>query len=140
MAFTPKVSKARFALSRYSGQQMLSFGDALAESIKARISRGETIYDTPAPPLKEKYARYKLRRMGSGLRDWRYTGRTMRALRPLRANENRVVVGFSDPGVQVRVAVNNRRSRQFGMSPRDRSNIARVITSMKFVRVVRKVA
>lgn len=119
---------------------MLSFGESLNTSIRDRITAGFTVDDSAAPPLKPGYAKFKARRGGSNIRDWRLTGRTMRSMRVLKANERRAEIGFTDSETNKRAAINNRRSRQFGVSPKDREMIARVISRARLVRAVSEVA
>jgi phage gpG-like protein len=118
------ASRARFAVTAFPADRMRSIGDALVSSIQARLARGLTTEDAPAPPLREKYARYKQRKGGQPIRDWKRTGRTLRALGVTSATNNKAVVGFSDPVAAMRAAMQNRRIRQFGVSANDSANIA----------------
>jgi hypothetical protein len=114
--FQTRISKARFVYSPYTGQQMASFGQSLVDSIKARLAMAQDTQDQPAPPLKDRYRKSKQRRYGRGDRDWNWTGRTMRGLRVIRANQNRAVIGFYDPIASQRAFFNQRRHRQWGVS------------------------
>ncbi len=142
---------------------MLIIGDFLAETIKARILRAQDVYDNPAPPLKQPernltssrnirtvrgqqlyqlpgklyrgYPYYKAKRGIEPVRNWKFTGRTLRALRALSTSQNSVKIGFSDPVADLRVTINNRRWRQFGLSPRDRAAAIRIIKTIKYVSV-----
>lgn len=102
---------------------MRTIGEALVTSIKERLARGQTIYDAAAPPLREKYAKYKQRKKGSSLRDWNFQGRTLRGMRVTNATAGRAIVSFSDPVAGMRAAINNRRVRQFGVSGVNREAI-----------------
>jgi hypothetical protein len=126
MAFQPKITKARIVYSPFSSAEMVSIGTDLAASIKSRIKRGENAQDTPMKPLKGAkgkyvpYARQKLQKGLAPIRDWTYSGNTLRALKVVGANENSVKIGFSNP-VQDRIAhSNNLREKAFGVSPTDR--------------------
>jgi hypothetical protein len=108
---------------------MVKIGTDLAESIKARIHRGENVNDAPMKPLKGAhsnyvpYARQKIQKGLQGIRDWTYSGNTLRALKVVKANENAVTIGFSNP-VQDKIAhFNNIREKAFGISPNDRKAI-----------------
>jgi len=102
---------------------MRGIGRVLGNTVKKRIILGRTAEDQPAPSLRAKYARYKQRKGAQPIRDWKLTGRTLRGLGVTRASDNRVEVGFNDPVAARRAAINNRRSRQFGLSPRDQQTI-----------------
>lgn len=102
---------------------MRNIGEALVASIKERLARGQTVQDSAAPPLREKYARYKQRKKGSSLRNWNFQGRTLRGMRVTSSTTRRAVVSFSDPIAGMRAAINNRRVRQFGVSGANREAI-----------------
>jgi hypothetical protein len=143
--FQPKITRARFALSRFSPEQMQGLGDLVVHLNKTRLAAGKNVLDSPAKPLKpgragrRGYPDYKSRRGLQPVRDWNWTGRTLRGMRTLAANENRVIVGFSDPVADFRAAVNNRRERQFGVSPADREAIAQYVSGIRFVTVAASV-
>ena len=72
------------------------------------------------------------------IRDWVWTGRTMRSLKVKSANENTATVGFVDPNADRIAHVNNLRERQFGISPKDRSALnAAVLAVLRQARVIR---
>lgn len=148
MAFAPKVRKARFNYSGLTSQQMLTLAEFAAVDIRGRIQQGLTVDDQAAPPLKESYARAKMRRGRSGIRDLTWTGFTLRSLRPLRVNDNRATIGFlnlTHPVPRKRgsvttnqiLAINQRRSRQFGWSPRNKAFIAAQVRKVRIVKVSR---
>ena len=59
------------------------------------------------------------------------------------ANENRVVIGFSDPESDGIAHVNNLRERAFGVSPEDRKALTEIVLAtlrMKRIVAFRKVA
>src|ERR1700734_3669247 len=128
--FQTKISRARLVYSPFSSEQMAELGQIVAQSIRDRIHRGENVEDAAAKPLKpgrtvnghklRGYPDYKIARRLQGIRDGVWTGRTMRALKGLSANENVVKIGFADPVADYRAHINNRREKAFGMSPRDR--------------------
>ena len=64
------------------------------------------------------------------MRDWTWSGHTLRCLKVLTANENRAAIGFLDetmPGRRQTASqiafYNNQRERQWGVSPRDRQAV-----------------
>lgn len=132
MAFKTKVSKARFVVTGYSPEQMMQMGGRLLdEGIKPRIRQGHTVYDSPAEPLSESYARRKKRLGKQAVRDWTLTGRTLRSLKVLTASPNRSVLGFTDEETNKRAFINNRRDRQFGVSPSDKSKLGLIIQDLE---------
>jgi len=100
--FQTKVRHARFVYSPYTSDEMLGFGQLLADTIRARIQSGQNIYDQAAAPLKpgrpgrRGYPDFKAARGLKPIRDWTWTGHTLRCLKVLTANENRAVIGFLD--------------------------------------------
>ncbi len=128
MAFQIKITRARFHVSGYSPQQMVAIGQALiSRGIVPRVRAGGTVADSPAPALRPGYARFKERRGVPAIRNWTLTGRTLRSLKVLRASANRAVIGFTDALTNLRAVLNNRRARQFGVSPADRNVVAQEI-------------
>jgi hypothetical protein len=145
--FQTKISRARLVYSPFSSEQMAQIGEIVMQSVRDRIHRGETVEDTAAKPLKpgrevnghrlRGYPDYKIARGLQPIRDWTWTGRTMRALRVLTANENAVKIGFSDPVADYRAHINNRREKAFGISPKDKKVLnAAVLATLRQVRVI----
>ncbi|MEO8715633.1 MAG: hypothetical protein ABI369_11525 [Acetobacteraceae bacterium] len=72
------------------------------------------------------------------IRDWVWTGRTMRSLKVKGASENAATIGFVDPNADRVAHVNNLRERQFGISPKDRSALnAAVLAVLRQASVIR---
>jgi len=135
--FQPRITKARFVVSRFTAHQMVEFGNALLGDINARLDRGENVHDQPAKALAERYAKWKARRYPPAIRNLKLTGRTRRGAKVMSASENRVVIGFTDPVAEQRVVFNQRRERQWGVSPRNLQHIASVIAAARAVRAER---
>lgn len=139
--FQPKITSARFVVSPFSPQQMQELGDVFVASQDARLGAGLNVYDLPAMPLKRRangkagYPEGKVRKGLKAIRDWFYTGRTRRSIKVLSANENQVVIGATDAVVDQRIAFNNARERQFGMSPNDREAVTAHVRNMKVITV-----
>jgi len=117
---------------------------AVCDSIAARIGKGLNVNDAPAKALKpgrngqRGYPDYKVARGLAPIRDWFWTGRTMRSLKLKSASENRAVIGFVDPNADRIAHVNNLRERQFGISQKDRQALnAAVLVTLGHVRLVR---
>src|SRR5581483_11181616 len=131
--FQTAIRRARFVYSPYTAYEMQGFAQVLADAIRARIHSGQNIYDQAAAPLKpgkpgrRGYPDYKSARGLQPIRDWTWSGHTLRCLKVLTANENRAVIGFLDEALSRRQQTasqiafyNNQRERQWGVSPRDR--------------------
>jgi hypothetical protein len=127
LQFQPVIKRARFNPVGFSSQTMLHFGNVLLRSIQARLDKGQTIYDTMSPPLKDAYLRRKERTSGSNLRDLRLTGRTRRSMKVIEAGQDYCILGFTDAEAANRVRWNNLRSRQWGVSPRDERALAEAV-------------
>lgn len=111
----------------FSAQQMQSIGQQLVDgAIRPRIKSGLTADDQPAPPLAVGYAKRKQRRGLNPIRDWTLTGRTLRSMKVLSAGPNQARIGFTDPTANMRAAINNKRARQFGMSPNDHEKLIQI--------------
>jgi len=145
--FQTRISRARLVFSPFSAEQMAQIAEIVAQSIRDRIHRGETVEDSAAKPLKpgrevnghrlRGYPDYKIGRGLQPIRDWTWTGRTMRALKVLTANENVAKIGFADPVADYRAHINNRREKAFGVSPNDRKALnAALMATLRQVRVV----
>ena len=119
---------------------MQGFAQVLADAIRARIQSGQNIYDQAAAPLKpgkpgyRGYPDYKSARGLQAIRDWTWSGHTLRCLKVLTANENRAAIGFLDEAAPWRKQTasqiafyNNLRERQWGVSPRDRQALIAAI-------------
>jgi hypothetical protein len=144
MAFQTKITRARFVVGPFSSEQMQMVATYTLNSIAWRISRGENCEDAAAKPLKpgkngkRGYPDYKVARGLQPIRDWKWTGKTLRALKVKSASENRAVIGFIDPKADSIAHWNNQREKQFGMSPRDEKELIRAVREIsKQARVVR---
>ena len=143
--FQTKIRRARFVVVGYSPEQMLVPGNALRDSIEQRILRAEDAYDAPAKPLSSKgkyggYAAWKAKKAPPAERNWKFRGRTLRSMKVLAVAANRAVIGFTDPESNRVAYYNNRRVRQFGVSPRNRQAVALAFASLRNPIQVRQVA
>ena len=125
--FQTVIRRARFVYSPYTATEMQGFAQVLADSIRARIQSGRNIYDQAAAPLKpgqsgrRGYPDYKSARGLKPIRDWTWSGYTLRCLKVLTANENRAAIGFLDERLPGRTQsasqiafYNNQRERAVG--------------------------
>ena len=137
MAYQPKITKARFVLGPFSTEDMTVIGAFMCDRIRRRIERGVNVDDNPSKALKPGYEKQKTRRGLNPIRDWTWRGRTLRSLSVKAANENRVVIGFSDPESDGIAHVNNLRERAFGVSPDDRKALTEIVlTTLRLKRIV----
>src|ERR1700684_873668 len=134
--FQTIIKSARFVYSPYTATEMQGFAQVLADSIRARIKSGQNIYDQAAAPLKpgqsgrRGYPDYKSARGLQPIRDWTWSGHTMRCLKVLTANENRAAIGVLDDALSGRqqtasqiACFTHRREAQWGVSPHDRQAV-----------------
>lgn len=143
--FQTKIIKRRVRIDVVGVQPdaIIRIGNALTGSIIERLLRAEDVHDAPAPPLKARivngkdtgYAGRKARKAPPAIRNWRFTGRTHRSMKVLRAEINKGVIGFTDAVTNRRAYLNNRRWRQFGVSPRDREALVNAIRREQIVRI-----
>ncbi len=131
-------------LGPFTSEDMLAIGNVLRDSIAARIGKGLNVNDAPAKELKpgrngrRGYPDYKKARGLQPIRDWFWTGRTMRSLKVKSASENQAVIGFVDPNADRVAHLNNLREKQFGISPKDRKALKdAVLAVLQQARVVR---
>ena len=119
--YQPRVIKSRFVQTGgFSPAQMNDIASGLLNrGIKPRITSALTVDDAPAPPLKPAYREQKQKHWPPAIRNWIKTGRTMRSLVVLTISQNKAVIGFVDRLTNFRAFINNRRARQFGVSPKD---------------------
>src|SRR5579862_4108709 len=100
--FQTVIHRARFVYSPYTATEMQGFAQVLADAIRARIQSGQNIYDQATAPLKpglpgrRGYPDFKAARGLHPIRDWTWSGHTLRCLKALTVNENRAVLGFLD--------------------------------------------
>ena len=144
MPFQAKITGARFVLGPFTAEDMQTTGGVLVDSISGHIRKAVNANDDPAQALKpgrngrRGYPDYRAARGLQPLRDWVWTGRTMRSLKVKSANENAATIGFVDPNADRIAHVNNLRERQFGISPKDRSALnAAVLAVLRQARVIR---
>jgi len=120
MAFETKFRRVRFVGFGYTAEQMAGAASAvITRAIVPRIQSGLTVTDSAAPALKPNYAKVKARKHPPAVRNWTFTGRTLRSMKVLVGAPNKAIIGFIDPETNKRAAINNRRSRQFGISGTD---------------------
>jgi hypothetical protein len=128
----------------FSPERMRGIGTDVLNKIKARISFGIDARDSLAPPLAVGYKKWKSQHYPPAIRNWRATGQTLGHLQIKRAGTNVVVLGFL-PGfrsgrkdkvpIEVVVARNQARSRQWGMSPSDEGTLMQSVRGIPYARL-----
>jgi hypothetical protein len=144
MAFQTKITRARFVVGPFSSEQMQTIAQYTLNDVMHRIRAGLNCEDASAKPLKpgkngkRGYPDYKVARGIAPLRNWTWTGKTLRALKVKSASENRAVIGFIDPKADAIAHWNNRIEKQFGLSPKDEKALITIVNIVaKQARVVR---
>ena len=149
------INPRRFVVTEFDPQRMIRIGNFAISTIFYRLNRAETVNDTPAPPLIKAYRKdgqehgsrsYPLRKVkrwgAKPIRDLLRTGRMRSATQVVQAGYNYCVLGFADPKMAWRMRWNQKRSRQWGLSPKDMRELVKYIfdvskTSSKIVRTER---
>jgi hypothetical protein len=104
---------------------MAGIGKVLAKSIRDRIGSGLNALDQSAKPLrpgrrgKKGYPEYKQAHGIAPVRNWTWTGRTLRSLQVLSVNQNRGTIGFVDAMGDQKAHYNNLIEKAFAVSPKD---------------------
>lgn len=130
---------------------MQAIAEPVRISIMNRIKLARDVWDNPAPPLKQltkgvndnfgvqirtrpvKFQGYIGRKIARGrnpIRDWTYSRLTLDSMHVLQVGPRYAVIGFSHPLANLRAAINNRRWRQFGVSPSDRAVLLRQVSAV----------
>lgn len=146
-----KITPARWRVVGLSPGQMTEIATKLQLSITRRILTGTNVADMGARCLSFRkvkgrwsYSYAKGVRHPPAIRNWRYTGFTLRHLHVLKAGVNSAVIGFIDalhPAQKRRkvlttndiVSINQGYEPMFGVSPHDRMALA--LESSKYRKV-----
>jgi len=134
------INPRRFVVTEFTPQRMIVIGNFAIGTIFDRLSQALTVNDTPAPELKKAYRKdgqehgsrsyplRKVKRWGrKPIRDLWRTGRMRSAIQVTRAGYNYCILGFADPKMAWRMHWNQRRSRQWGLSPKDMDLLGRFV-------------
>ena len=136
MAYQTKITRARFVYSPFSSEQMHEIGTEMLDTMWTRIGKGLNCDDAPAKELKpgrNGKRGYPDRKGGHGLqtiRDLFFTGRTKRSTAVISASEHRAVIGPVDSRTDLVLSVNNRREKQWGISPKDHGVLTKLVLSV----------
>jgi hypothetical protein len=138
--FKAKITRARHTLSNLSSADMLEISNEFVLKMKQRILAAQTIDDTDAKPLTEKYKKNKIRKTPFPYRNLYYSGDMLRAMRTLRVDQNKAEIFFSYGPMAQRMAYNQRKSRQWGVSPSDAKRLSQLVNAKVQIKVERGVA
>ena len=127
MPFSTKITHKRFSLLPFTPEDMKGIGDAVIKSVQKRILAGIKVDDSQARPLKgdvksDKYIPYaeqKVRKGLAGIRNWTWSGKTLKSMQVLSASEDKAVVGFVGDRANRIVAKMNQIDRMFGVAESD---------------------
>lgn len=133
--FETKIKRKRFEVTAFPPERMIAIGQRVIESEQRRIQAALTVDDTAARPLKEKYKLRKQRKGGKGIRDLTLTGMTLRSRKVISAENRRAVIGFTNAQAIIRARANNKRERQFGMSPMNRRDLIETVSAIDLITV-----
>lgn len=113
----------------FSETQMRALAANAEAQMRARMLRGVNVFDAPAKPLSERYAKQKQRRGRAPIRDWTFTGETMRNMKVLETSSKAAEVGFDwraavsgskgRPGPFQKALFQQNREPLFGLSLQD---------------------
>ena len=133
--FQTVIKSVRFVYSPYTATEMQGFAQVLADSIRARIQSGQNIYDQAAAPLKpgqsgrRGYPDYKSARGLKPIRDWTWSGHTLRCLKVLTANENR-------GGTKKKSKANTLKTAARAEGPRPKRTATKTTAKMKMATIL----
>jgi hypothetical protein len=141
--FQARIRHVRLTFSPFSSEQFHQIGSVMLDTITSRIRSGVNAQDSPAKPLNPAYAKRKLRRNRSPIRDWSWRGFTLGSAKVKVASEDSVTIGFINAQANLIATVNNRIEKAWGESPRDREiriAVIRAALTQNVSRSVRKSA
>jgi hypothetical protein len=136
--FQFKVTRARVSFTPLTTADMYEIGEALEIKMKQRILDAQTIRDTAAPPLRPKYAKEKIKVTPFPIRNLRYNNNMLRQMRVTRVDQNTAVIFFSYGPMAERMAFNQRRAQQWGVSPSDAKLLSAVVNRKLNVHIERE--
>jgi hypothetical protein len=117
---------------------MLMVANAAKDSVTKRIVSGIKVDGTAARPLKgdvksDKYVPYaeQKRRKGlQGIRNWVWSGKTLKSMQVLRVNEDRAVIGFVGSRADRITTKLNRIDRMFGLGVSDEQAVNAAVNKL----------
>lgn len=115
-----------FELNRlgFGREDMALVGQVAVDSQRDRIGRGLNVNDIPALPLSKPYQKQKTRAGRPGLRDWTFSGDTLRSMQAQATDGQAVVVFEGDQQKLARLARwNAAREQMAGLSPVDQAKV-----------------
>jgi len=109
----------------FSGEQMQEIGAFAVEVMKERTARATDVFDQPAKPLQDKYAKRKIKKGLAPVRDIHLTGKTLAAVQILEVDETHVRVGIKGSDEFRKALFNQNIDPWFGLSDHDDERVLR---------------
>jgi len=145
--FRTKITRPRITLSPFSAESMSDFGTATLTSIRTRILSATNVTDSPASPLKERYAAEKVkgRRVansgnilykGQPVRDWRLRGWTLASLKVTSASDDRCTIGPINASAIMIIGIRNKYDHMWGVSPHDQEALYAAVRAQILQQVI----
>jgi len=114
------TSVPKFGSLSFSAPQMRSLGVTLENSMKERIARAVSVFDSPMAPLSEKYKRRKLRFHKQPVRDLNFSGQMLQSAGIIDFSKEQVTIGIQGAEAQKKAILRIRQGDAFwGPSPLD---------------------
>jgi hypothetical protein len=148
--FETRIRHLKLTYSPFSSESMMTIGQVVLDHMVARIQSVTDNTDGAAKPLKEAYAKEKVKgrhvalggpRIYRGLpvRDWTLRGRTLQSCKVKFASEDRVTIGPTMNETAMIILARNRTDKMWGIAPSDREALLAIIRAtllrVKAVRV-----
>src|ERR1051325_7615958 len=106
-------------VTNLEASQMHQVGEAMIQTMKARMLQGHNLQDSPSKPLSKRHAKIKAKIGADPIRNMRLAGHTLADMAVLKQAENSVTVGFQSHDAMLRALFNQSRDPMFGLSPHD---------------------
>lgn len=112
-----------FRAPSFTADQMRAIGEYDIEIMKGRVGELRDVYDEPAPPLTQKYARRKASKGLPPERNLSYTGIMLKGLDILESDETHVKVGLKGSPQFRKALFNQNIDPWFGLSGHDEEKL-----------------
>jgi hypothetical protein len=113
------TSRPHIEAPEFSADQMHAIADYGIEVMKDRLHRGVNVFDQPAKPLGEKYARRKSRLGKQPVRDMLLTGNTVGSIQTLEFSANHAKISIKGSTPYQKALFNQNIDPEFGLSDND---------------------
>jgi hypothetical protein len=128
--FEARIQWVKVTVSPFAPDEMMDIAQVTLDHIRTRIQSVKDWEDNPAKPLKDNYAKQKVkgRRVartggqifrGLPVRDWTLRGRTLQSLKVKYASQDRATIGPTSEEANMIIAVRNKLDHMWGLAPSD---------------------